>query len=149
VMIGDGYLGQSLRQRVNAERCPANSSVTASAHRARLDVPRPVFCAPSVHASNGDSEAWHGVHRGAGCGTPVVSFDHAESRGVLDKVTGLLAPERDSTMLAAYSKISFRSKPVAEFSRRGIENAKNRFDIVTKRPPGGSVFGAIAEFKPA
>jgi glycosyltransferase involved in cell wall biosynthesis len=154
VMIGDGYLGQSLRERVNAERLPCEFLGNQPAHIVRDWMCRAqVFCAPSVHASNGDSEGLGMVFIEAqAVGTPVVSFDHGGiGEVVLDKVTGLLAPERDSTMLAAYLERFLSDRSLwAEFSRRGIENAKNRFDIVTQTARLEVLYSAaIAEFKPA
>jgi glycosyltransferase involved in cell wall biosynthesis len=65
-------------------------------------------------------------------------------------VTGLLAPERDSSMLAEYLERLLSDRSLwAEFSRQGIENAKNRFDIVTQTARLEDLYSAaIAEFKP-
>jgi colanic acid/amylovoran biosynthesis glycosyltransferase len=85
-------------------------------------------------------------------GTPVVSFDHGGiGEVVLDKVTGLLAPERDTIMLAASLERLLSDRSLwAEFSRRGIENAKDRFDIVAQTARLEDLYSAaIAEFKPA
>jgi glycosyltransferase involved in cell wall biosynthesis len=85
-------------------------------------------------------------------GTPVVSFDHGGiGEVVLDKVTGLLAPERDSTTLAEYLARFLSNQGMwAEFSRRGIENATDRFDLVAQTARLEDLYSAaIAEFKPA
>ena len=154
VMIGDGYLGQSLRERVNAERLPCEFLGNQPAHIVRDWMCRAqVFCAPSVHASNGDSEGLGMVFIEAqAVGTPVVSFEHGGiGEVVLDKVTGLLAPERDSSMLASYLERFLSDQSMwAEFSKRGIENAKDRFDIVTQTARLEDLYSAaIAEFKSA
>lgn len=62
-----------------------------------------LFLAPSVHAADGDNEGGAPVTiiEAAATGMPAVATTHCDIPEVVqDEVTGLLAPERDSTALA-------------------------------------------------
>jgi colanic acid/amylovoran biosynthesis glycosyltransferase len=91
-----------------------------------------VFCVPSVAASNGDSEGLGMVFAEAqAMGVPVVSFHHG---GIPEVVrhgqTGLLAPERDTVLLAKYLKRLIADDCLwTEYSCAGIAWAKQRFTL--------------------
>jgi glycosyltransferase involved in cell wall biosynthesis len=105
IVIGDGPLRRSLEElakQLNIS-CQFLGSQPAAVVRQWLAAAR-MFCAPSVTASNGDSEGLGMVFAEAqAVGTPVVSFRHGGiPEIVLDGRTGLLAPESDSDALALH-----------------------------------------------
>jgi colanic acid/amylovoran biosynthesis glycosyltransferase len=133
-LIGSGPLEPMLRQRAAAENLPCEflgmqpaSIVKNYMARAR------VFCAPSIAASNGDSEGLGMVFAEAqAMGTPVASFRHGGIPEVVKhQRTGLLAPERDSDVLADHLLRLLRDDTTwAEYSQQGVRWVQERFDIV-------------------
>jgi colanic acid/amylovoran biosynthesis glycosyltransferase len=133
-LIGSGPLEPTLRQRAAAENLPCEflgmqpaSIVKNYMARAR------VFCAPSIAASNGDSEGLGMVFAEAqAMGTPVASFRHGGIPEVVKhQRTGLLAPERDSDVLADHLLRLLRDDTTwAEYSQQGVRWVQERFDIV-------------------
>jgi colanic acid/amylovoran biosynthesis glycosyltransferase len=91
-----------------------------------------VFCGPSVRARDGNCEGLGMVFAEAqASGLPVVSFAHG---GIPEVVrhgeTGLLAPEGDVEVLAAYiGEILGKKYPWNAVSARGVEWVKKQFDL--------------------
>jgi colanic acid/amylovoran biosynthesis glycosyltransferase len=105
VIVGDGPLRTNLEVlsrllNVNAQFLGAQPSEVV---RKWIGKAR-VLCNPSVTAADGDSEGFGMVFTEAqAMGTPVVSSRHGGiPEAVCDGKTGLLAPERDVTMLATH-----------------------------------------------
>ncbi len=133
VVVGDGPLLRELKRRAGSElrrfrflgrRSPAQV-------RALLNSAQ-VFCVPSVVTSSGDAEGLGMVFLEAqAMGLPVVSFASGGiPDAVVDGVTGLLAPERDVSALAAHLD---RLLGDPELRRRmgeaGRAHVSERFDI--------------------
>ena len=102
-VIGDGPLRSSLEMKakglgVVVDFLGTQSSASIRSHM----IQSTVFCAPSVTASDGDSEGFGIVFLEAqAMGVPVVSFRHGGiPEAVNDGETGLLAPECDVEGLA-------------------------------------------------
>jgi glycosyltransferase involved in cell wall biosynthesis len=102
-IIGDGPLRSSLEKKaldlgVAVDFLGAQNSSSIRSHMLQSTV----FCAPSVTASDGDSEGFGIVFLEAqAMGVPVVSFRHGGiPEAVNDGETGLLAPEGDVEGLA-------------------------------------------------
>jgi glycosyltransferase involved in cell wall biosynthesis len=146
VIIGDGPLRESLEAEAKSLRLncrflgrlmhpePGNS-VHDWMRRAR------VFCAPSVEASDGNTEGVPFVFvESMALGLPSVSFDHAGIKeAVLDGETGLLAPERDLETLSSYLLRMLEDNPFWEkCSARGKVWVRERFDlnVLTKQLEG-------------
>ena len=91
-----------------------------------------VFCAPSITASDGDSEGFGMVFAEAqAMGTPVVSFQHG---GIPEVVhhgrTGLLAPEGDSNILANHIETLLDDDEFwTRCSQEGMAWVRTRFDL--------------------
>lgn len=133
VIIGDGEL---------RSRLESLARTTAVRHRF-LGVQPPavvrewmnrskVFCVPSITASSGDAEGFGMVFAEAqAMGLPVVSY---ASGGIPEAVghgeSGLLAPEGDEQMLAAYLAELLRNEETwGAFSSRGRHRVERCFDL--------------------
>jgi glycosyltransferase involved in cell wall biosynthesis len=133
VVIGDGPLRPSLQKLATqlGISCQFLGAQPGAIVRHWLSVAR-VLCAPSVTASNGNSEGLGMVFGEAqAMGTPVVSFRHGGiPEIVLDGRTGLLAPEGDSQSLAAHI---LRFREDEHFWQRcvehGIDWVRTQFDL--------------------
>jgi colanic acid/amylovoran biosynthesis glycosyltransferase len=105
IVIGDGPERRKLEALARELQIPCQFVGPRSSTVIRDSLARArVFCAPSVVARSGDAEGLGIVFCEAqAVGTPVVSF---ASGGIPEAVrheeTGLLAPERDETILAEY-----------------------------------------------
>jgi colanic acid/amylovoran biosynthesis glycosyltransferase len=132
VLIGDGPLRSSLealaKQSLKRYRFlgvqPA-PVVKEWMNRARL------FVAPSVTASQGDSEGLPNVVLEAqAMGLPVISTLHAGiPEGVIQGETGFLAPERDADTLAAYClKVLHDEQLWQHLSENGQAHVRANFD---------------------
>jgi colanic acid/amylovoran biosynthesis glycosyltransferase len=91
-----------------------------------------VFCAPSVTASDGNTEGQPAVFVEAqALGLPAVSFQTAGiGEAVLHGETGLLAPEKDVDILADYLLRFLRDDTFwQECSERGQRWVRERFDL--------------------
>jgi colanic acid/amylovoran biosynthesis glycosyltransferase len=91
-----------------------------------------VFCAPSVTASDGNTEGQPAVFVEAhALGLPAVSFQTAGiGEAVLHGETGLLAPEKDVDALAAHILRLLTDDALWQrFSERGLSWVRERFDI--------------------
>jgi colanic acid/amylovoran biosynthesis glycosyltransferase len=94
-----------------------------------------IFCVPSVTAANGDSEGLAIVFAEAqAMGVPVVSTTHGGiPELVVNRKTGLLAPERDHKALAdALSLLLADERLWQEFHQAGPRNIEERFDLKTQ-----------------
>jgi colanic acid/amylovoran biosynthesis glycosyltransferase len=132
-VIGDGPLRprlETLAGELNV-RCrflgvqPA-STVRESLRRAQI------FCVPSVTAANGDSEGLGMVFAEAqAMGVPVVSTRHGGiPEVVFDRVTGLLAPERDHEALADSLCLLLGNEDLRRaFRAAGQQHVEQRFDL--------------------
>jgi glycosyltransferase involved in cell wall biosynthesis len=125
-IIGDGPLRSSLEMKalelgLAVDFLGAQSSSSIRSHI----VQSTVFCAPSVTASDGDSEGFGIVFLEAqAMGLPVVSFRHGGiPEAVKDGETGLLAPEYDVEGLAERLMYYLRD----ETARRAAANAARTF----------------------
>jgi glycosyltransferase involved in cell wall biosynthesis len=133
VVLGSGPLEHELRTRALAEgiRCSFMGMQPISAVRAQLAKAR-VFCVPSVSARSGDSEGLGMVFVEAqAMGTPVVSFRHGGiPEVVLDRETGLLAPERDRAALAeCISTLMSDDDMWTRMSKRSAQWVRSSFDL--------------------
>jgi len=133
VVIGDGPLRPSLEQLAAqlGISCQFLGAQPAAVVRKWLCAAR-VFCAPSVTASNGDSEGLGMVFGEAqAMGTPVVSSRHGGiPEIVLDGRTGLLAPEGDSKTLALHILRFLKDEHFwKECAERGADWVRTRFDL--------------------
>ncbi len=112
-ILGDGPLRASLEALAAtlALRCTFLGSRPSVEVRHALERTR-VLCAPSVTAANGDSEGLPTVIAEAqAMGVPVVATSHAGiPEIVVDGLTGLLVPERDTEALA-HALITLLSDP--------------------------------------
>lgn len=131
VIIGDGPLRESLQQQARGLRCQFLGSQAPYAIRQQLESAA-VFCAPSVTASNGDSEGLPMVLlEAAALAVPAVSTIHS---GIVDAVingnTGLLVPERDAGALAeAIERYLDDEDFRMQCAARAVEHARQRFDL--------------------
>jgi glycosyltransferase involved in cell wall biosynthesis len=133
VVIGDGPLRPSLEQLAAqlGISCRFLGAQPDTAVREWQSVAR-VFCAPSVMATNGDSEGLGTVFAEAqAMGAPVVSFRHGGiPEIVLHGQTGLLAPEGDSKTLANYIRHFLEDeRSWKECAAAGIAWTRTQFDL--------------------
>ncbi len=133
VVIGDGPLRASLQNLASELNIPCQflgaqpkTVVQEWMSKAQL------FCAPSITASDGDSEGFGMVFAEAqAMGTPVVSFQHGGiPEVVLHGRTGLLAPEGDSNALASHIATLLDDEDFwTHCSEDGIAWVRTRFDL--------------------
>jgi colanic acid/amylovoran biosynthesis glycosyltransferase len=102
-VIGDGPLRPSLEAlaRDLGVHCQFRGVQSAAVIRQTLETTR-IFCTPSLTAADGDSEGLGMVFAEAqAMGVPVISTMHGGiPEVVVDRLTGLLTPERDQQALA-------------------------------------------------
>ena len=133
VVIGDGPLRSSLEamaRQLNLS-CEFLGSQPSPVVREWMSRAR-IFCAPSLTASNGDSEGLGMVFAEAqAMGTPVVTFNHGGiPEVVLHEETGLLAEERDANGLASYlSRLLENDALWTRLSENGVAMIGERFDV--------------------
>lgn len=135
-IIGDGVLRTPLEELAKQLdlNCRFLGSQPSEVVRQALETAR-VFCAPSVTASNGDSEGLAMVFAEAlAMGVPVVTSDHGGIRELVeDGVTGILAPERDSEKLAEGILRYLSDDELWTASRaRGVAKVRNEFNLATQ-----------------
>ena len=132
-IIGDGPLRPSLEALAKDLdiRCHfrgvQSSAVVCSAMRMAK-----IFCVPSVTAENGDSEGLGMVFAEAqAMGIPVVSTNHGGiPEVVLNRVTGLLSPERDYESLAGALLTLLSDEELWQsFHRAALERMEQYFDL--------------------
>ncbi len=133
ILIGDGPERDALEKQAKelGVMTDFRGSQPAPVIRAALASAR-VFCAPSVKASNGDSEGLGMVFAEAqAMGVPVVSSEHGGIPEVVrDGETGLLAPERDCEGLAErITRLLADDDLWNRFSRQAIAWVPERFDV--------------------
>ena len=133
VVIGDGPLRGSLEMSARQLNVSVEFLGPQSAPVVREWMSRArIFCAPSVTATNGDSEGLGMVFAEAqAMGTPVVSFKHGGiPEVVLHEKTGLLAEERNVTELAAeLSRLLEDDALWNRLSEQGVAATHERFDV--------------------
>ncbi len=133
VVIGDGPLRSSLEstaRQLNLS-CEFLGSQPSAVVREWMSRAR-IFCAPSVTASNGDSEGLGMVFAEAqAMGTPVVTFNHGGiPEVVLHEETGLLADECDANGLALHlSRLLEDDNLWNRLSEQGVALVGERFDV--------------------
>jgi glycosyltransferase involved in cell wall biosynthesis len=132
-VIGDGPLRsrlETLARELNV-RCRFLGVQPASTVREALQRAQ-IFCVPSVTAANGDSEGLGMVFAEAqAMGVPVVSTRHGGIPEVVsDRVTGLLAPERDHEALADSLCLLLGNEDLWQaFRAAGLQHVEQRFDL--------------------
>jgi colanic acid/amylovoran biosynthesis glycosyltransferase len=132
-VIGDGPLRTSLEalaKDLNL-RCQFRGIQSAAAVREALRKAR-IFCVPSLTAADGDSEGLGMVFAEAqAMGVPVVSTMHGGiPEVVVDRVTGLLTPERDHQALAdALSVLLVDDGLWQQFHHAAPRHIEQRFDL--------------------
>jgi colanic acid/amylovoran biosynthesis glycosyltransferase len=132
-VIGDGPLRLSLEalaRQLNI-RCRFRGVQPAAIIREALHKTR-VFCAPSVTAANGDTEGLPVVlGESLATGVPAVSTTHAGiPEMVVDGVTGLLVPERDSRALSeALCRLIEDDDLWQSFHRAGPQRIEQHWDV--------------------
>jgi colanic acid/amylovoran biosynthesis glycosyltransferase len=136
VIIGDGPLRASLERlgRQLGISCQFLGNQASAIVQKWISAAR-VFCAPSVTASNGDSEGLPIVIGEAqSMGVPVVSSYHAGiPEVVLHGRTGLLAPEGDSEMLAQHIlRLLMDERFWEQCSQNGCERIQEQFNLRTQ-----------------
>jgi glycosyltransferase involved in cell wall biosynthesis len=105
VIAGEGERLTALQRRVEEARVRVRFVGRLTPGEVREWMARAqIYCMPSVRAANGDGEGLPtAVVEAMACGLPVVATTHA---GIPEAVrhgeTGLLAPERDATVLAEH-----------------------------------------------
>ena len=110
-----------------------------------------VFCAPSITASNGDSEGLGMVFAEAqAMGVPVVSSNHGGIPEVVrDGETGFLAPERDYDALAdRITQLLGDDDLWHRFSSRAITWVPERFDVRRQTMRLESLYEAVIRERP-
>ena len=133
VVIGDGPMRASLQDlaselNVSCQFLGAQPKAVVQEWMAKARV----FCAPSITASDGDSEGFGMVFAEAqAMGTPVVSFQHGGiPEVVLHGRTGLLAPEGDANALAGHIETLLDDEEFwTHCSQEGIAWVRKRFDL--------------------
>jgi colanic acid/amylovoran biosynthesis glycosyltransferase len=152
VVIGDGPLRHSLEdlaKRLNIS-CQFLGAQLGAVVRQWLAAAR-IFCAPSVTASNGDSEGLGMVFAEAqAMGTPVVSFRHGGTNEiVLDGRTGLLAPEGDANTLALHIHRLLEDDPFwKECVEHGIAWVRLQFDLKRQTRKLEQVYADVCHLTP-
>lgn len=136
VIIGDGSLRPSLEQYSQELKVNASFMGTLPPADIREWMRKSrVFCAPSIRASDGNSEALGMVFaEAASSGLPVVSFQHGGIPEVVrNGETGLLVKERDVAALADnLLRVLNEDDLWQQLSARGSSWVHERFDIGTQ-----------------
>jgi len=132
-IIGDGPLRSSLEELATTLNvsCRFLGSLPPAAVRENLRNTT-VFCAPSVTASNGDSEGLPTVLAEAqACGVPVVTTLHAGIPEIIKEgETGFLLEERDHLGLAAAIERLLADEALRQTLRTSaIQRIENYFDL--------------------
>lgn len=149
VVIGDGPLRSSLEalaKRLGIQ-CLFLGVQPKTVVRKWLSAAR-VLCAPSVTASNGDSEgAPIVILEAQAMGVPVVSTYHAGiPEVVVDGRTGLLAPERDSTTLGDHILRLLEDEHFwQECSESGADWIQHKFDVKVQTGHLENVYTEVCE----
>ena len=135
-VIGDGPLRPSLEALAGQLRirCQFRGAQPTAIVREALRTAK-LFCVPSVTAANGDSEGFGMVFAEAqAMGIPVVSTIHGGiPEVVLNRVTGLLSPERDYESLAsALSSLLSDEELWQNFHHAALERIEQYFDLATQ-----------------
>jgi colanic acid/amylovoran biosynthesis glycosyltransferase len=132
-IIGDGPLRPVLETQAGAMGVSCNFLGSQGSEMIRQHMRfAEVFCAPSVSASNGDSEGFGMVFLEAqAMGVPVVSFQHGGVPEAIENgVTGLLAPERNVNILAEHILHYLQDHAFRTISGiRGVERVRERFNL--------------------
>jgi len=126
VIVGEGYLRTSLE--ISVKFLGSQSSTIVREYLAQAFC----LCAPSVTATNGDSEGIPIIILEAlACGLPVVSSYHAGIPEVVQSGrTGMLAPERDYNSLAEHILSLMNDRALwSSCSRSGAELVRAEFSI--------------------
>lgn len=136
IVIGDGPLRPSLETfaKESKVRCQFRGTQPATVIREALQKAQ-VFCVPSVTAADGDSEGLGIVFAEAqAMGVPVVSTSHGGiPEIVLNRVTGLLVPERDYEALAeALSLLIADGDLWQRFHHAARQHIEQHFDLKTQ-----------------
>jgi colanic acid/amylovoran biosynthesis glycosyltransferase len=135
-VIGDGPLRPSLETlagQMNV-RCRFHGSQPEAAVREALRIAR-IFCVPSVTAANGDSEGLGMVFAEAqAMGVPVVSTAHGGiPEIVVNRVTGILTPERDYESLADALSLLLADQDLWQhFHHAALQHVERQFDLRTQ-----------------
>jgi colanic acid/amylovoran biosynthesis glycosyltransferase len=153
VVIGDGSFRPALEKLNAALWVGAQFLGERSQQEARCWLERArVFCSPSVTLEDGMSEAFGNVFTEAqAMGVPVVSFAHGGIPETMNAgVTGLLAPERDVTQLAAHLLRYLEDDGFWRCSREsGMAWARRHFDIHTQTTRLEDTYDAVLrQFRP-
>jgi glycosyltransferase involved in cell wall biosynthesis len=135
-VIGDGPLRTSLETfaKESKIRCQFRGIQPAAVIHEALQKAK-VFCVPSVTAADGDSEGLGIVFAEAqAMGVPVVSTSHGGiPEIVLNSVTGLLVPERDSQALADALSLLLADEDLWQrFHHAARQHIEQHFDLKTQ-----------------
>ena len=153
VVIGDGTFRATLEQLnrelgVGATFLGEQSQTTI---RCWLDRAR-IFCGPSVTLEDGTSEAFGNVFtESQSMGVPVVSFRHGGIPETMrEGITGLLASERDVTLLAAHLTRYLEDNAFWMQSREeGMRWVRQQFDVCLQTAKLETIYdGVIRHFRP-
>ena len=147
-IIGDGPLRSSLENLANELKiaCQFRGSQPTLVVREFLRTAR-IFCVPSVTAANGDSEGLGMVFAEAqAMGVPVVSTTNGGiPEVVLDRVTGLLRPERDSESLAeALSLLLDNDGMWQQFHHAALRHIEQHFDLASQTALLEDIYSQVA-----
>jgi colanic acid/amylovoran biosynthesis glycosyltransferase len=153
VVIGDGLFRAEL-ERLNRELGIGATFLgeqTQPTIRTWLERAR-VFCGPSVTLEDGMSEAFGNVFSESQCmGVPVVSFRHGGIPETMrEGITGLLASERDFTLLAAHLRRYLEDDAFWMQSREeGMRWVRQQFDVRLQTAKLEAIYdGVIRHFRP-
>jgi len=148
VIVGEGPERAALEQEAAALKINAHFTGEASIPEVHSWLQKArIFCAPSVTASNGDTEGLGMVFAEAqATGLPVVSFRHGGiPEVVLDGKTGLLAPERDHQTLAEYLIRFLKDDRLwEECSANAIPWIRQRFDLQRQTQELEQIYSSLA-----
>jgi glycosyltransferase involved in cell wall biosynthesis len=135
-VIGDGPLRPSLESLAGQLNvcCRFRGTQPEAAVREALRTAQ-IFCVPSVTAANGDSEGLGMVFAEAqAMGVPVVSTAHGGiPEIVVNRVTGLLTPERDYEYLANALSLLLGDQDLwQQFHLAALRHVERHFDLRTQ-----------------
>lgn len=133
VMVGDGPLMESFRQRAESLGVPVQWRGRQPSDAVRREFEQAsVFCLPSITAENGDAEGLPIVIMEAqACGVPVVtSARGGATEGIVDGQTGVAFNEGDVHGLTAALLQVLKEPGLAQrMSEAAVPFARQRFDI--------------------